>query len=130
MSSGVAALQDRRPAKPGDRFRAGSVTKTFVATVVLQLIDEGRIGRDDPIGRHLPGLVPDGDHGRPVTVRQLLRHTSGIPNHTNVLRRGHDALHKLQRSHYTARELVGIALKEPRLFNPGQPGKWAYSNTN
>lgn len=130
VSSGAADLQDRRPAQPGDRFRAGSVTKTFVATVVLQLVDEGRIGGDDPIGRHLPGLVPDGDDGTPVTVRQLLHHTSGIPNYTDVLRRGHDPLHKLQHSHYTARELVGIALKEPRPFNPGQPGKWAYSNTN
>ncbi|GGY01456.1 serine hydrolase domain-containing protein [Streptomyces hiroshimensis] len=131
VGSGVADLRDGRQAKPGDRFRAGSVTKTFVATVVLQLVDEGRLGLDDPLGRHLPGLVPDGDDGAPVTVRQLLGHTSGIPNYTDVLRSGgDDAVRKLQRSHYTPRELVGIALKEPRVFNPGQPGKWAYSNTN
>ncbi|MFI0715947.1 serine hydrolase domain-containing protein [Streptomyces inhibens] len=130
VGSGVADLRGGRQAEAGDRFRAGSVTKTFVATVVLQLVDEGRIGLDDPIGRHLPGLVPDGDDGTPVTVRQLLHHTSGIPNYTDVLRRGHDPIRRLQHSHYTARELVGIALKEPRLFNPGQPGKWSYSNTN
>ncbi|MEV4927525.1 serine hydrolase domain-containing protein [Streptomyces roseoverticillatus] len=140
-SSGVADLQDGRRAQPADRFRAGSVTKTFVATVVLQLVAEGRIGLDDPIGRHLPGLVPDQVDGAPVTVRQLLSHTSGIPNYTDVLRRdGDDPVRKLQHSHYTPRELVAIATKgleatrktpeakEPRV--PGQPRKWAYSNTN
>ncbi|MCQ8771973.1 serine hydrolase domain-containing protein [Streptomyces telluris] len=128
--SGTADLRDGRRAKPGDRFRAGSVTKSFVATVVLQLADEGRLGLDDPIGRHLPGLVPDGDDGAPVTVRQLLGHTSGIPNHTDVLRRGDDPVRKVQNSRHTPRELVELALKEPRPFNPGEPGKWAYSNTN
>ncbi|WP_328549186.1 serine hydrolase domain-containing protein [Streptomyces platensis] len=130
VGSGVADHRGGRQAEAGDRFRAGSVTKTFVATVVLQLVGEGRIGLDDPVGRHLPGLVPDGDDGMPVTVRQLLNHTSGIPNYTDALRRGHDPIRRLQHSHYTPRELVGIALKEPRLFNPGQPRKWAYSNTN
>ncbi|WP_424889098.1 serine hydrolase domain-containing protein [Streptomyces sp. XH2] len=143
-SSGVADLRDGRRAQPQDRFRAGSVTKSFVATVVLQLVAEGRIGLDDPIGRHLPGLVPDQVEGAPVTVRQLLGHTSGIPNYTDVLRRdGDDPIRKLQHSHHTPRELVAIATKEmketqgtegtpeakePRV--PGQPRKWAYSNTN
>ena len=57
------------------RFRAGSITKTFVATVVLQLVDEGRLRLDDTVERWLPGVVPDGDR---ITVRQLLNHTSGL----------------------------------------------------
>lgn len=101
VGSGVADHRGGRQAEAGDRFRAGSVTKTFVATVVLQLVGEGRIGLDDPVGRHLPGLVPDGDDGMPVTVRQLLNHTSGIPNYTDALRRGHDPIRRLQHSHYT-----------------------------
>lgn len=101
VGSGVADHRGGRQAVAGDRFRAGSVTKTFVATVVLQLVGEGRIGLDDPVGRHLPGLVPDGDDGMPVTVRQLLNHTSGIPNYTDALRRGHDPIRRLQHSHYT-----------------------------
>ncbi|MFF4220218.1 serine hydrolase domain-containing protein [Streptomyces nondiastaticus] len=140
-SSGVADLQSGRPAQPGDRFRAGSVTKSFVATVVLQLVAEGRIGLDDPIGRHLPGLVPDEVDGAPVTIRQLLGHTSGIPNYTDVLRRdGDDPIRKLQNSHHTPRELVELATKEmtktqatpgaKESRTPGQPRKWAYSNTN
>ncbi|MFF4533270.1 serine hydrolase domain-containing protein [Streptomyces sp. NPDC001407] len=128
--SGVADLADGRRAQPGDRFRAGSVTKSFVATVVLQLVDEGKVKLDDPIGRHLPGLVPDTAKGAPVTVRQLLGHTSGIANYTDVLRREPDPLRTLQHSHHTPRELVDMALKEPRTFEPGEAGKWAYSNTN
>ncbi|MGW1076918.1 serine hydrolase domain-containing protein [Streptomyces sp. NPDC002537] len=129
-SSGVADLADGRRAQAGDRFRAGSVTKSFVSTVVLQLVAEGKAGLDDPIGRHLPGLVPDGTNGAPVTVRQLLGHTSGIPNYTDVLRREPDPIRTLQHSHHTPRELVDMAVKEKRSFNPGDPGKWEYSNTN
>ncbi|MFD0345737.1 serine hydrolase domain-containing protein [Kitasatospora aburaviensis] len=55
------------------------MTKTFVATVVLQLVAEHRVGLDDPVERHLPGVVPNGGQ---ITVRQLLGHTSGIFNYT------------------------------------------------
>lgn len=119
-----------RPARADDRFRAGSVTKTFVATVVLQLVAEGRIRLDDPIGRHLPGLIPAGADGAQVTVRQLLGHTSGIPNYTDVLRRQPDPIRALQHSAYTPHELVAMALREPWAFDPGAPGHWQYSNTN
>ncbi|MGI5446303.1 serine hydrolase domain-containing protein [Streptomyces sp. CA-243310] len=128
-ASGVADLSGR-PARADDRFRAGSVTKTFVATVVLQLVAEGRIALDDPIGRHLPGLIPAGADGAEVTVRQLLGHTSGIPNYTDVLRRQPDPIRALQHSAYTPRDLVAMALREPRAFDPGAPGHWQYSNTN
>ncbi|MEU5424422.1 serine hydrolase domain-containing protein [Streptomyces olivoreticuli] len=128
--SGVADLADGRRARPGDRFRVGSVTKSFVATVVLQLVAEGKAGLDDPIGRHLPGLVPDTAKGTPVTVRQLLDHTSGLANYIDVLRRENDPVRTLQHSHHTPRELVDMAIQEPRTFEPGEAGKWAYSNTN
>ncbi|MDT0448076.1 serine hydrolase domain-containing protein [Streptomyces hesseae] len=126
--SGVADLADGRKARPGDRFRAGSVTKSFVATVVLQLVAEGRVGLDDPVGRHLPGLVPDKD-GVPVTVRQLLNHTSGLPNYTDTFQEeGAAYIRTVQHSDYTPRGLVEEALKRKRTDKPGD--KWAYSNTN
>ncbi len=128
--SGVADLADGRKAQPGDRFRAGSVTKSFVATVVLQLVAEGKAELDDPIGRHLPGLVPDTAKGAPVTVRQLLNHTSGLANYTDVLLRQKDPVRTVQHSRLTPRELVDMAIEEPRTFEPGEAGKWAYSNTN
>jgi D-alanyl-D-alanine carboxypeptidase len=72
-ASGDAA--DGRPAEPGDRFSIASTTKTFVATVVLQLVGEGRLSLDD----NAESLMPDGVlQLEGITVRQLLNHTSGI----------------------------------------------------
>lgn len=66
-----------------DRFRAGSITKTFVATVVLQLAREHRLQLSDTVDRHLPGLVRGhGNDGRRITLRALLTHTSGLYNYT------------------------------------------------
>ncbi|GHF35211.1 serine hydrolase [Streptomyces mashuensis] len=135
-TSGVADLGSGRQVKAGDRFRAGSVTKSFVATVVLQLVAEGKAGLDDPIERHLPGLIPAGKHGERVTVRQLLHHTSGLPDYlTEVLiKEDRDALRTLRTARYTPRELVAKAVdkavKTGWNFDPDEPGKWGYSNTN
>ncbi|AZK96796.1 serine hydrolase domain-containing protein [Streptomyces tsukubensis] len=76
-SAGVRDLESGRPAVPGGRFRAGSVTKVFVAAAVLQLAGEGRIDLGAPVRSYLPELIPAG-YGA-VTVRQLLNHTHGIP---------------------------------------------------
>lgn len=59
-SAGLAVLQPRRTMRPVDRFRVASVTKTFVATVVLQLVAEGRLRLNDTVERRLPGAVPQG----------------------------------------------------------------------
>ncbi|MER6530178.1 serine hydrolase domain-containing protein [Streptomyces sp. NPDC001508] len=78
-SAGTSDLARRPPVRPDGSFRIGSVTKSFVAAVVLQLAGEGRLRLDDPIGRHLPGVVRDADA---VSVRQILNHTSGIYDYT------------------------------------------------
>ncbi|MFI1971575.1 serine hydrolase domain-containing protein [Streptomyces cinnamoneus] len=129
-SSGVTALDGGRAARGDERFRAGSVTKSFVATVVLQLVAEGELGLDDDIERHLPGLVPDGGH---ITVRQLLNHTSGLADYFKVLLPDLKALPTLQKATYTPRELVALAVKagEERKGPKPVPGRtWDYSNTN
>ncbi|WP_051837171.1 serine hydrolase domain-containing protein [Streptomyces sp. NRRL WC-3742] len=123
--SGVADLANRRPAKAGERFRAGSVTKSFVSTVVLQLVDEGRLGLDDPIENELPGLVPNGEH---ITVRQLLGHTSGLYDFTDELRRRPDPIRSTRTATYTPLELVAMSTAHGPLFEPGT--SWSYSNTN
>jgi D-alanyl-D-alanine carboxypeptidase len=61
--------------RASDRFRIGSVTKTFVATVVLQLVAEGKVALDDDVDRWLPGLVPNGQR---ITVRELLNMRAGL----------------------------------------------------
>ncbi|MFF4033053.1 serine hydrolase domain-containing protein [Streptomyces sviceus] len=76
-SSGVHDLASGRPADPDARFRAGSTTKVVTAAAVLRLAAEGRIDLDTPVQHYLPGLL--GGRFRPVTVRHLLNHTSGIP---------------------------------------------------
>ena len=76
-SSGVHDLVSGRPADPGARFRAGSTTKVVTAAAVLRLVAEGRIDVNTPVQRYLPGRL--GSRFRPVTVRHLLNHTSGIP---------------------------------------------------
>jgi CubicO group peptidase (beta-lactamase class C family) len=73
-ASGVADLRTGRPMRTRLHYRAGSVTKPLVATVVLQLVAEGRLSLSDTVESWLPGILPYGDQ---VTVRQLLNHTSG-----------------------------------------------------
>src|SRR3954470_22009929 len=80
LASGAARLDPRQPLRPAARFRVGSVTKSFVATVALQLVGEGRLRLDDTVDRWLPRLVPNGDG---ITVRMLLNHTSGLFNYTD-----------------------------------------------
>src|SRR3954447_5707611 len=66
-----------------DHFRAGSITKTFIATVVLQLAAEHRLSLSDTVEQHLPGLVHGaGNDGRTMTLRALLTHTSGLNDFT------------------------------------------------
>lgn len=78
-AAGVASLEDQTPLQPTDRFRIYSITKTFTATVVLQLVDEGTLTLDDTVGQWLDDpAVTAIPNVSTVTVRQLLNHTSGI----------------------------------------------------
>ena len=122
FTAGVSDLTTGAPLLPGTRFRAGSTTKTFVATVVLQLVGEGRLALDDPVGRWLPGLVPDGDT---ITVRQLLNHTSGLYDHTAdpAIAAG-----IVENRVFAPSELLAVTAAHPLSFAPGTG--WQYSNSN
>ncbi|MEU3370335.1 serine hydrolase domain-containing protein [Streptomyces sp. NPDC006711] len=126
LTSGVADVKSHAPMRADNRFRIGSMTKPFVATVVLQLVGERRVLLDAPVERYLPGVVRGGGNdGRRITVRQLLQHTSGIPDYLDFLK-PQDVLDN-PLAHYDAHDLVKLALARPRVFDPG--AGWQYSNT-
>ncbi|MGW3305380.1 serine hydrolase domain-containing protein [Streptomyces sp. NPDC001073] len=101
-----------------DHFRAGSITKTFIATVVLQLAAEHRLSLSDTVEQHLPGLVHGaGNDGRALNLRSLLTHTSGLYDFTA------DTGGTVPVSPTRA---VRIAVTHP----PADRGRFSYSNTN
>jgi D-alanyl-D-alanine carboxypeptidase len=124
-AAGQARLDPAVPMTPADHFRAGSVTKTFTAVVVLQLAAEHRLGLDDTLDRWLPSVLP---YGGQVTVRELLDHTSGIPDYTTALTRLYASQPGSWLWSWTPLQLVGLVAAAPPLFPPGQG--WSYSSTN
>ncbi|MFD0268541.1 serine hydrolase domain-containing protein [Streptomyces sp. NPDC127106] len=133
-SAGVSDLTTQTPRGADDTFRAGSITKTFVATVLLQLEAEGRLNLDDPVERWLPGTIHgNGFDGSRITVRQLLNHTSGLRDAQNdpevrSLTTGQGFLEHRYDS-WTREQLIAGALRQTSAGNPEQ-GKHYYSNTN
>ncbi|MEV0676110.1 serine hydrolase domain-containing protein [Actinosynnema sp. NPDC050436] len=124
-SAGVSDLATQREVCTEGRFRIGRATQSIVATVVLQLVAEGRLHLDAPLRRHLPGLVPaDGE----ITVRMLLQHTSGLHDHLRSVRLGGADFAGHRYRHYDERELVALSTAEPLDFAPGTG--WCHSATN
>jgi D-alanyl-D-alanine carboxypeptidase len=80
-SYGSTAIENGKPVRSDTIFRIGSVTKQFTAAAILRLIEQGRLALDTPITRFLPEYPTQ---GRRITVRQLLNHTSGIRDYTQV----------------------------------------------
>ncbi|SEH01570.1 D-alanyl-D-alanine carboxypeptidase [Nonomuraea solani] len=123
-TAGVGNLKTGAKVPVDGRVRIGSNTKMFVSVVVLQLVAEGKIGLDDPIETYLPKVVRGkaGD-GRKITVRQLLQHTSGLPNYTRWL----PSIFKTRYAYRSPQDLLDMAFKHKASFAPGT--SWEYSNT-
>ena len=123
-AAGIADLRTKKPMKTDFRFRIGSVTKTFTATVVLQLVGENRLKLDDYIEDWLPGVIQgNGYDGNKITIREILNHTSGIAEYS----RSKDVDFTDTKKSYTAEELVKMGISLPPDFAPGKG--WSYSNT-
>ncbi|MBP5875801.1 beta-lactamase family protein [Streptomyces scabiei] len=133
-TSGVGDTRTGKPRSAHDRYRVGSITKTFVSTVLLQLEAEGRLSLDDKVDTWLPGLVRGNGHdGRAVTLRQLLNHTSGIYDYTSDEEFGRtyflkDGFFRHRYDTIPPERLVAVAMKHKPDFAPGTD--WSYSNTN
>ena len=120
---GTRAWHGTEPVTLADHVRIGSNTKTMTATVILQLVDEGRIGLDDPVSRYRPD-VPNGEN---ITIAQLLDMSSGLANYTADLGLN-EQLDINPGRVWDPEELLAIGLAEPPAFPPGEG--FLYSNTN
>jgi CubicO group peptidase (beta-lactamase class C family)/pimeloyl-ACP methyl ester carboxylesterase len=129
LSSGVADVRTGRAPAGSDRVRIFSNTKTFVATVVLQLVAEGRVSLDAPVERYLPGMIrANGNDGREITIRQLLSHTGGLPDYDSPVHAPDDGYHRHRFDHHTPGQLVRSGTSKARLSLPGK--EFHYSTTN
>ena len=121
---GDSDLATHRALTPNDHFRIGSNTKTFVISVLLQLVDEGKLSLDDPLSKFLLGVsVPNAEH---ITVRQMCQMRSGLFE-------AYDSpeINRLQikpNMVFDPRTVIGWAVKQQPYFAPG--AGYQYSNTN
>ncbi len=122
-ASGVSDVVAKTDTKPGDLFRVGSITKTFVATVLLKLRAEGKVSLDVPVSTYVKE-VPGGDV---ITVRQILNHTSGLFDYTES-----DEFWSVVEANpahvWKPADLIALAGKKQPYFEPGKG--WQYSNTD
>ena len=124
-AAGVADIGSERPAEADDPVRIASITKAMTATVVMQLVEEGALTLDDTVDALLPGILPS---PAPVTVRQLLDHTSGIPEYIPVVIPDAQAAIAHKETAHTPEELIDAALTLPWTADPGT--EFHYANTN
>jgi D-alanyl-D-alanine carboxypeptidase len=118
-TAGVEVLGKPQRPRAADRFQIASVTKPFTAAVVLQLVQERRLGLNDRVGRWLPGLFPG--PAAAITIRQLLAHRSGLFDLTS-------APAVQAKFGWRPREFAEVAAEYPLLFSPGRD--FSYSSTN
>lgn len=138
VTAGAGDLATGAPFDEKAHVRIGSNTKAFVATVLLQLVAEGKVELDGSVERYLPGVVQGGGNdGNRITVRQLLQHTSGLPdylgrgNGTGVVRQDAQLdpfTEAVRWQRFDPAELVRNALTMPPNFEPG--ARSVYTNTN
>ncbi len=120
--AGYSDVATRAGFTPDSHVRAASITKTFVAAAVLQLVGEGRVDLDASVESLLPGRIrAPGVDADAITVRHLLRHQSGLPEYF-------DAATPTPSEPLTADQILGLALDKPSEFTPGT--QMRYTNTN
>ena len=127
FTSGVADLATSRPIRSADHYRIASLTKSYVSTVALQLVGEGKLRLSDTVEKWLPGVVPT---GKRITVRMLLNHTSGLHDYEKDPAVLAPYLSGNLGYYWSPRKLVKIAVSRPAVFEPGTSDHSSYSSTN
>lgn len=128
---GYADLQAGRPVRGNTRFLAGSISKQFTARAVMVLAAEGKVGLDEPVGRYVPETP---EYAKAVTVRQLLHHTGGLPDHEELLAGKVEGAYfsssrgpRLPAPYGVKDAFAALGRAPGARFAPGE--KWEYSNT-
>ena len=116
---GLADLEFGVLLDPDMVFRVGSLTKQFTAAAILQLVDQGKLAVDDQVTKYVDGYDAGGHR---VTIEQLLTHTSGVPNYTDM-----DEWFPHLREELTPWRILDIVKTKPFSFEPGT--RFKYSNT-
>jgi D-alanyl-D-alanine carboxypeptidase len=128
VSVGTGDIATKTAVNPAGEFRVGSITKDFTAVIVLQLVQTKKVNLDTVASAYLPaGTLPKGS---PITVRELLNHTSGLYDYTNDLLTGDTVTgyQGFRNTVYQPQALVADAVKHGQQFTPGS--EYSYSNTN
>ena len=121
-ASGTSERDGHNAVDPSATFRIASITKVFVAVVALQLVEEGRLDLDEPLSAYRPAL-PYGQ----VTIRQLLNHTSGIPDYSQTPNLGEELLADRDRR-WSSTEVIALIENNKPQFPAGTG--YQYSNTD
>jgi len=116
---GEADIEKHVKLRPESVFRIGSVSKQFSAAGLLKLVEAGKVKLDDPLSKYVPGY-PGGER---ITILQLLNHTSGVRNYTDIP----GYMDGPVRRDLTTAQMIDVFKNEPPDFAPGS--KWAYSNS-
>ncbi|HEY2684703.1 MAG TPA: serine hydrolase domain-containing protein [Steroidobacteraceae bacterium] len=122
---GYANVELGVPVSAETIFQSGSVGKQFTSTALMLQVEEGKVGLDDSITKYFTDAPPS---WRAITVRNLLTHTSGIPDYESQVTNAGDGVKVVDyRRDYTEEEMTKIAYSMPLRFAPGT--RWSYSNT-
>ncbi|MGB3298042.1 MAG: serine hydrolase [Phormidesmis sp.] len=128
-ASGVANVAENTPLQPSDRFEAGSIAKTFLATTLLQLTESGQLSLEDTLTDWLPTTLTDSvPNASEITIKQILGHTSGIADYLDVFVEQARANPTLFVQDWQSEQLLGFLEGVEPFFEPGE--SWQYSNTN
>jgi D-alanyl-D-alanine carboxypeptidase len=126
LSAGVADVETEEPPSIEGHFRIGSITKTFTAVAVLQLVEQGLLELDDSVQSYLPGVLPESYPT--ITLRNLLQHTGGLADFELALGFGDPEIIVRDRYHtWQSADIVAEMVQQPLQFTPGE--QMVYNNT-
>lgn len=123
--SGTTTLNGSTPVKAENLFQIGSITKSFIATIILQLEAEGQLSIDDPIGHYLKNIPKS---WQSVTIKQLLSNSSGLSDYLRVGNFWATLAFNQYKKQWSPDELLSYVVNNKALFPPGMG--WGYSSTN